>query len=987
MDNLQPGQTLGPYRIIGQIGQGGMATVFKAYHAAMDRYVALKILPRQLAENPEFLGRFRQEARIIANLEHPHILPVHDYGESEGFTYLVMRYLDTGTLKDRLHARPLLLPEVDRAFSQLADALEYAHAHGVIHRDLKPSNVLVDARGNLFLTDFGIAKLLESSPQFTGTGALIGTPDYMSPEQAQGLKVDQRTDIYSLGIILYEMVTGRVPFEAETPLAVILKHLNDPLPLPTSIKPDLSPAIERVLLKALAKAPDDRFASVAELHEAWKKALAEVTTLHAPPPAETIPLVGPVPPPGPAAVAPPHAAAPLPPAPAPPARRRLPWGWIVAVGVVLVLAVCGGLVLLQIVPRFLASGLGEPSPSPAATRVSTAPVAQTPPVGAALAQWTSWVGANHLWSVVVNGDEIIAGGRGLTIWNRNTGALVRRYMGPPDGLPDVFINAILVGEGGALWVGTYDGVGFFDGKRWKKYGEDDGLDSTAVSALAWLPDGLLAGTQYCGVDGGGLNLFAADGVKHVDGFPSVADDQPGTLSSNVTALLTIPDQQIWWVGTMRGLARFDGKERKWTLYFQADGLPNETITALWLDDEGVLWAGTEGGAAKFDGARFESVDRLKDYTVVGMVQDGEGRYWFSGSGGLARFDPAADDWQVYTQDDGLPSYDYYGAARDADDAVYFGSDDGLVRYADNKFTTWAMPNEPAYGRFGKILPAPDGDALWFVELYGGPHPDRFDLRAGTWSTVGGLPEACNPLAIDADKAVWCGGGEGLWRLAAAGSQARLTTEQGLPSNRVTAVAFPASAKGEVWVGTEDKGVALFDGRKITQVFDTGHGNLTGDSIHALLAASDGSLWVGTDKGVDRLGPDGAWEHFSTGHPFTENLSYVTDLAEAADGAIWVSTDGECECVHRFAEGKWQLLSNGDPGVKLPRGTIVVITPMPDGSVWFGGYYSGAARFDGKTWTLFRTQDGLIHPSVTDIYQDKDGVVWFATEGGVTRYVP
>ncbi|MEK6574150.1 MAG: serine/threonine-protein kinase, partial [Chloroflexota bacterium] len=218
MDNVQPGQQLGPYRIINQIGQGGMATVYKAYHAAMDRYVAVKVLPRQLAESKEFMGRFQQEARTIANLEHPHILPVHDFGESGGITYFVMRFLDTGTLKERIAAGSLSLAEVDRLFTQLADALGYAHQRGVVHRDIKPSNVLVDARGDVFLTDFGIAKLMEGAAQFTATGAITGTPAYMSPEQARGEKLDQRSDIYSLGIVLYEMVTGRVPFEAETPL-------------------------------------------------------------------------------------------------------------------------------------------------------------------------------------------------------------------------------------------------------------------------------------------------------------------------------------------------------------------------------------------------------------------------------------------------------------------------------------------------------------------------------------------------------------------------------------------------------------------------------------------------------------------------------------------------------------------------------------------------------------------------------------------------
>src|SRR6266508_1096522 len=248
MDNLQPGQMLGAYRIIGQIGKGGMATVYKAYQSSVDRYVAVKVLPSQLAESQEFATRFHQEARIIAKLEHPHILPVFDYGESDGVAYFVMRYLDAGTLRDKMEAkRPLPLNEIDRIFTQLADALSYAHSFGIIHRDLKPANALIDSHGNIFLTDFGIAKLLESAaPRLTQTDAVMGTPAYISPEQAQGQPVDQRSDIYSLGIILYEMVTGSVPFVADTPLAVILKHVSDPLPLPSLVKTDIATAIEQV---------------------------------------------------------------------------------------------------------------------------------------------------------------------------------------------------------------------------------------------------------------------------------------------------------------------------------------------------------------------------------------------------------------------------------------------------------------------------------------------------------------------------------------------------------------------------------------------------------------------------------------------------------------------------------------------------------------------------------------------------------------------
>ena len=297
MPVLKPGQLIKDYRIVNQIGKGGMASVFKAYQASMGRYVAVKVLSFQLAENDEFLNRFKQEARLIAHLEHPNILPVYDYGEDQGVPFFVMRYLEAGTLKDRFRniSDMLTLDEVDCIFMQLTEALGYAHENGVIHRDIKPSNIMLDRRGAVFLTDFGVAKafpLSLSSPEgkddprlprnqrqeftialeLTATGAITGTPDYMSPEQAQGLKLDQRSDIYSLGIVLYEMLTGTVPFEAETPMAVIMKQITEPLPPPSLVRPGLHPLLEAVVQKALTKKPADRYASMSDFRHAWKEA-------------------------------------------------------------------------------------------------------------------------------------------------------------------------------------------------------------------------------------------------------------------------------------------------------------------------------------------------------------------------------------------------------------------------------------------------------------------------------------------------------------------------------------------------------------------------------------------------------------------------------------------------------------------------------------------------------------------------------------------
>ncbi len=269
------GREFGPYRIVAPLGEGGMAAVYKAYQTNMERYVALKVLPRHFANDPEFVARFEQEAKVLAKLRHPHILPVHDYGEVDGFTYLVMPFIESGALINLLQEKPLPLDQINRFIGQVGDALDYAHSQGIIHRDVKPSNILVDDRGNCMLVDFGIAKIVEGSANLTQTGGVLGTPAYMAPEQGRGGTVDHRIDIYALGVILYEMATGRVPFKAETPIAVLVKHINDPLPPPHVLNPELPPAVEQVILKSMAKNPENRFATAGELVNALAAAVLD----------------------------------------------------------------------------------------------------------------------------------------------------------------------------------------------------------------------------------------------------------------------------------------------------------------------------------------------------------------------------------------------------------------------------------------------------------------------------------------------------------------------------------------------------------------------------------------------------------------------------------------------------------------------------------------------------------------------------------------
>ena len=270
------GRTIGRYRITEHLGRGGMAEVYKAYQPSLDRYVAIKLMHTFLADDKDFLARFEREAKVVATLRHPNIVQVHDFDVDNGQYYMVMEYIDGVTLKtmlETLHERDewLSLDDAVKIILSVGSALRYAHERKMVHRDVKPANVMITKDGHVILTDFGIAKIM-SVTGLTASGAMVGTPSYMSPEQGMGETGDERSDIYSLGVMLYQLAVGRLPYDADTPLAVVLKHINDPLPLPRKIKPDLTEDIERAILKALAKSPDDRYQTVAEIMADLKRA-------------------------------------------------------------------------------------------------------------------------------------------------------------------------------------------------------------------------------------------------------------------------------------------------------------------------------------------------------------------------------------------------------------------------------------------------------------------------------------------------------------------------------------------------------------------------------------------------------------------------------------------------------------------------------------------------------------------------------------------
>lgn len=258
------GQVINGYEIIEELARGGMATVYRAHQISMSRDVAFKVLPREFLHEPAFLERFKREASIVARLEHRAIVPVHDYGEWDGIPYIAMRLMEGGSVDGLIVRGAMPLEKIQQIVRQVAAALDYAHSRDVLHRDLKPSNILLDRNGDAYITDFGIARLINSNEKLTSTG-VVGTPAYMSPEQAQGQDLDGRSDIYSLGVVIYEMLTGKRPFDAETPYGIAVMHVTQEPPTMRKFKPDILPGVEAVVMKALAKDRQKRYSTASEL--------------------------------------------------------------------------------------------------------------------------------------------------------------------------------------------------------------------------------------------------------------------------------------------------------------------------------------------------------------------------------------------------------------------------------------------------------------------------------------------------------------------------------------------------------------------------------------------------------------------------------------------------------------------------------------------------------------------------------------------------
>jgi serine/threonine protein kinase/ABC-type branched-subunit amino acid transport system substrate-binding protein len=417
------GKRLGKYQIQAELGRGGMGTVYLALDPLLDRQVAIKVLAPHLVWEEGFVERFLREARAAARLRHPHIVTIHDVGQEGQAYYFVMEYLEGQSLTDRIRQQgPLPPQEVLSVLQPLASALDYAHHCGVVHRDIKPSNVTLDREGQVTLTDFGIAKAAQDT-RLTSTGTIIGTPEYMSPEQARGEEVGPATDLYSLAIVAFEMLSGRTPFGGTTPHAVLHQQIYEPPPPIRSIRPELPPAVEKTLQQALAKEPAGRLPTATNFVEALAQALASQAQTAAPPlktSPRTVGAAAPRVPPdrrpklrAPAATpAPRESAAPGQRAPA---RRRLPtWLWslgglsalILAAGVIAAIVLGGG---TSPEPTSLPLRAAQPTPSVLAT-LTLQPSPSAPPAASAKPQAAALACTDPLGCVRIGpGDPVLLG--------------------------------------------------------------------------------------------------------------------------------------------------------------------------------------------------------------------------------------------------------------------------------------------------------------------------------------------------------------------------------------------------------------------------------------------------------------------------------------------------------------------------------------------------------------------------------------------------
>ncbi|MBI4618173.1 MAG: protein kinase [Planctomycetes bacterium] len=938
------GKKIGPFEILEPIGKGGMATVYKAHQASVDRFVAVKLLPADLSGDRTFVERFRREARTIAKLEHPHILPVYDHGEDGGMFYIAMRFLPGGSLRDRIDAKgPLALAEALRILEQVGGALGHAHRKGVLHRDIKPSNVLLDDRGDAFLSDFGLARPKVGS-DLTAADHVVGTPMYMSPEQALGEKVDERSDLYALGVLLYEVLTGDLPFQSETPLAILMKKVKEPVPSPRLKRPELPESVERVVLKALARLPKDRHRSADEMVEELRRAI--------PPAAEAATVRDRLRLPTPQRLAPP---------PRPRRAKR---------AALLGSALAGAALLVSLALWFVLSRQERGPESGTPDREDAGPGDTAPPDNDSSVRprpalpepgWTAFITPDDVSAVAARDGWLWAGGSGgIVRWN--VALRDRRRHTMADGLPSNEVFALHAQPDGTVWAGTVAGLARLDpgADRWTTYTTEDGLDSEVVVRLFGDRDGSFWALTINGDRG--LNILSADGWE-----PPAVPPLPGE-AKNCHAIARDRAGHLWVALDDGGLAEL--VDSLWREY----KLPPDTYVAdLLAPREGDLLAATSRGVFRFRGTgegEWVPLPAFEGISTNILLEDLSGRLWFGGDDGLANVRPAPGRWRPHREMVGDGISWITSGVEDDRGALWFGTaGGGVVCLHDRRWERFRAEEILLPGNHVVTL-AEDGEGGIWVRADSRPGFARLAPVAGTWEAHGehtGAVEQPDFLAADAEGRIWTGE----YDRVRTRQDGRWVPFAHAALGDVAVRSFARSDSGVLWFGLESGSAIRIDPESgESRVFTPGDG-LPGPSVGRLLAPGDARVFA-LAGGRCAVFDGARWT------PVLAGSGEIRDLALSPSGELAAAAG---DSAFLLSEGKWRTFPS--PDFEIAR-----IAIAPGGAIWAGGE-QGLGRLDfatGERTTVPLAASGL--PAVvTALLAARDGSIWTGTPGGLGRYVP